>query len=300
MQTQLLKKVFFLTAILSLASCAYTSKVTDGLFSGADSEYQGLVMKADAAVDDGDFTKAEALYEKAVIMKPDNLTLKLKLARAYQRDGKLAQAYNRYQTIIEQTTNNLLDSRVKETAKADQARLGFKPEVAEAQEAQQETKVEEPAPAPAAQITLAPEVTQPVETAPEPIQANPVVEVAPTKVEAQAPEADQKAVMLAVSSWSDAWSNKNLPLYFSSYVSGFAGQLPNEKAWRHFRKNKISNAQKIKIELSDMKFANAKDGSVEVSFIQNYQAANYKDSGRKVLTMKNINGRWLISQEISK
>jgi len=301
MQIDLIKKVFFLTLVASLASCTYTTKVTDKLFYSADSEFERLVIKADAAMDDADFSKAEELYEKAIIMKPQDLTLKLKQARAFQRDGKLAQAYNRYQIIIEQAPANKNDESIRETAQSDQARLGYKPEVIDASiQAQQEPKEEISEPTPAIAVPSAAIVVQPVEVAPEAVQQYQANEIASPQAENQAVDLDQKAVMLAVSNWSEAWSTKNLEVYFSSYESGFTGQLSDKKAWRQSRKNKILNVQKIKINLSDIQLVSGNDGSVDVTFNQNYQSGNYKDSGRKVLTLKKIDGRWLITQEVFK
>ena len=99
---------------------------------------------------------------------------------------------------------------------------------------------------------------------------------------------------------TQVWMNKNLELYFSYYVNDFAGQFADAKAWRQSRKSKILNAQQLKIELSDIQFVNRNDDTVEVSFIQNYQSGSYKDSGRKLLYMKKIKGRWLVTQEVFK
>jgi tetratricopeptide (TPR) repeat protein len=158
---------------LGLVSCSYTSKITEGIFSGIDSEYNSLIVNADNAIENADFNKAEQFYEKAILLKPEEFTTKLKLARAYQQDGKLAMAYNRYQTIIEQAPTNKTDERIKEIAKSDQSRLGYKSDLNEVQEAKQEEKSEEKSedlvPKSVTQITLMPEGKNPVEILSEPI-----------------------------------------------------------------------------------------------------------------------------------
>jgi hypothetical protein len=52
--------------------------------------------------------------------------------------------------------------------------------------------------------------------------------------------------------------------------------------------------------LNDIQILNRSEDAVEISFIQNYQSNSYKDSGRKMLYMKKIKGRWLITQEVFK
>jgi Flp pilus assembly protein TadD len=86
-------KMILLCFALALASCTYTTKLGDKLLP--DSEYNTLVVKADAAMQDGEWIKAADFYEKAGLLKPENWDLKLKEATAYQKAGKLAQAFNR-------------------------------------------------------------------------------------------------------------------------------------------------------------------------------------------------------------
>ena len=117
----------------------------------------------------------------------------------------------------------------------------------------------------------------------------------------QPPVIDQsKEVMAEVSAWAEAWAAKKIDAYFSHYVDGFSGDMADANAWRNSRKTKISNSQQIKISFSDIKVRNNNNESVDVFFTQEYQSGSYKDTGRKVLSLKKINGRWLISQETFK
>ncbi len=303
MRFTFLKKVLLLSMMLNLISCAYTSKLTDKFLP--DAEFKTLVVKADAAVHDAEYAKAAELYEKAIIMRPEDLSLKLKQAQAYQSNGNLAQAFNSYQIILEANVpSDAVNNEIKKTAKSNQAKLGFKPEIIEApQEVPVVVAPVKEETLPSVEVVQSAELVKPVEV------ISPVVEKAPVQevVSVQLPEVppspmieQSKAVMAAVAGWSDAWMNKNLELYFSYYVNDFAGQFADAKAWRQSRKSKILNAQQLKIELSDIQFVSRSDDAVDVSFIQHYQSGSYKDSGRKLLSIKKIKGRWLITQEVFK
>ena len=306
MRLTFLKKLLLLSMMLNLISCAYTSKITDKFLP--DAEFKTLVVKADAAVHDAEYAKAAELYEKVIIMRPDDLSLKLKQAKAYQSNGILAQAFNSYQIILEaKVPSDAVNNEIKKTAKSNQARLGFKPEVIEApKEAPAEVltpataKEETP---PSIEVVQSAEFVKPKEVIPPLVEKTPVREVVPVQETETPPSpmiAQSKAVMAAVAGWSDAWMNKNLELYFSYYVNDFSGQFADAKAWRQSRKTKIINAQQVKIELSDIQFVSRNDDAVDVSFIQHYQSGTYKDSGRKLLSIKKIKGRWLITQEVFK
>ncbi len=303
MRFTFLKKVLLLSMMLNLISCAYTSKLTDKFLP--DAEFKTLVVKADAAVHDAEYAKAAELYEKAIIMRPEDLSLKLKQAQAYQSNGNLAQAFNSYQIILEANVpSDAVNNEIKKTAKSNQAKLGFKPEVIEApQELPVAVAPVKEETLPSVKVVQTAELVKPMEVIPPVVEKAPVKEVASVQLPEAPPSPmieQSKAVMAAVAGWSDAWMNKNLELYFSYYVNDFAGQFADAKAWRQSRKSKILNAQQLKIELSDIQFVNRNDDTVEVSFIQNYQSGSYKDSGRKLLYMKKIKGRWLVTQEVFK
>ena len=307
-----LKKVLSLVILFNLVSCSYTAKLTDKLTEQflPDAEFKTLVVKADAAVHDAEFAKAADLYEKAIIIKPEDLTLKLKQASAYQSNGNLAQAYNSYQVILEANVpSDAVNDEIKKTAKMNQSKLGFKPEVITVlQESPAVVLAPAPVPAkeetpPAVELVKSAQAVKSLEVRPYEAAKAAVQEVAPVQgSEAPPPIISDKsnAAIAVLVGWSDAWMSKNLELYFSYYVNDFAGQFPDAKSWRQSRKSKILNAQKINIEITDIQFANRNDDIIEVSFIQHYQSGNYKDSGRKVLFMKKIQGRWRISQEVFK
>ena len=291
-----LVKVILLCFVIALTSCTYTTKLGDKLIP--DSEYNALVVKADAAMQDGQWVKAADLYEKAGQLKPENWDLKLKQAQAYQNDGKLAQAFNTYQIIIEAKSSvNDAKDLILESAKASQKKLGFKNEAAVTQveegqalkEAVDEVPVEE---------ALTQEVIEDIPPIPE--QSLTVDEViqSPEQVESFVASED-KLILDEVNAWAEAWSAKRLGTYFTHYVDGFAGDMVNAKAWQLSRKNKILHSKQIKVSLSELKINNL-ESSVEVVFKQSYESGTYQDVGRKTLEMIKVKGRWLIKKELFK
>lgn len=293
MKLHALIQMILLCFTLCLASCTYTTKLGDKLLP--DSEFNTLVVKADAAMQDGQWAKAADLYERAGQLKPDEWSIKLKQAKAYQNDGKLAQAFNTYQLIID--TQSLVNEATLKTAKENQQKLGFKNEVGVTQveaasvstdvvqveetltqEAVEQEIVEEIPPIPEQSLT----VDEIIQT-PEQVESFVVVE--------------DKRILDEVNAWAEAWAAKKLEAYFTHYVDGFSGDMPNAKAWQLSRKNKILHSKQIKIALSEIKINNL-ENSVEVVFKQSYESGSYQDVGRKTLEMTKVKGRWLIKKEL--
>jgi tetratricopeptide (TPR) repeat protein len=287
-------KIILLFFAISLASCTYTTKLGDKLLP--DSEYNTLLVKADSAMQDGQWAKAADLYEKAGQLKPENWGLKLKQAKAYQADGKLAQAFNVYQIIIDAKSSAGDDNDpTLQSAKASQAKLGFKNDttVIKVDEHQEEKVSTDEAQVEEAITKEAIEEIPPI-----PEQSLTVDEViqSPEQVESFV-EVEDKRILEAVNSWAEAWSAKKIDAYFLHYVDGFAGDMANAKAWQLARKNKILHSKKIKITLSEIKINNL-ENSVQVVFKQNYESDNYQDVGRKTLEMIQVKGHWLIKKEL--
>ena len=293
MKSYPLIKMILLCSTIVLTSCTYATKLGDKLFP--DSEFNTLVVKADAAMQDEQWAKAAELYKKAGHLKPDDMALKLKEAKAYQNDGKFLLAFNTYQVIIDaKLPASEANKRIEQAAKDNQIKFGFKiapsdvkadqvkeslnQEVLQKDEVIEEKVIEEP-PAISEHSLSLEEVMAP-----------------PEQVKAFT-EDTNKSVLEALNAWAGAWETKNLTKYFAHYVDDFAGDLPNAKAWRQSRKIKILHSPHIKVSLSEIQVLRHQ-GTVEVTFKQNYESATYQDIGHKTLVMKYLKGRWLIKKEL--
>ena len=291
-----LVKVISICFVMALASCTYTTKLADQLLPDAD--YHTLVVKADAAMHDGQWAKAAEFYEKAGQLKPNDWDIKLKQAKAYRNDGKLAQAFNTLQIIID-AKGGMSDSKdsILQSAKESQMKLGFKNEatVTQVEEGSQPQASSDQSQVEKELIQEAIEDIPPI-----PEQSLTVDEVIqnPEQVESFV-AAEDKGILDEVNAWADAWVGKKLDAYFAHYVEGFSGEMANPKAWQLSRKNKILHSRQIKIALSEIKINNL-ENSVEVVFKQNYESGSYQDVGRKTLEMIKVKGRWLIIKELFK
>lgn len=132
-----------------------------------------------------------------------------------------------------------------------------------------------------------------------PVAPPPVAEPAKPHEEEIPKQTDEnrKAVLAAVKSWADAWSNKNVKAYLAFYAKDFA--VPGKQtrvAWEKERMERIDKPGTIKISLSELEARVSGDKAV-VRFKQNYQSANFKSASGKTLELVLRNGRWQITQE---
>ena len=295
-------KLILLCFAINLASCSYATKLGDKFLP--DAEYNTLVVQANAAMHDGEWAKAAAFYEKAGQLKSGDWSIKLKQAQAYQNDGKLAQAFNTYQIIIDaEKTTNAPDDATLKTAKQTQAKLGFKNEVAITQVEEVRSGASSSTIESKAQDTPpVPEVVAEIPAAPVESLKSDSANQKPAQAEKDGVPADaseNKLILDEVNAWAEAWAAKQLDAYFAHYVEGFAGDMANAKDWRESRKHKILQSKQIKIGLSELKVSQH-EATAEVIFKQQYQSGNYQDIGRKTLEMKKVKGRWLIAKELFK
>jgi tetratricopeptide (TPR) repeat protein len=279
--------IFLFSLALSLASCGVTDKINKKYFP--DAEFNTLVVKADAAMHRADWEKAIAAYEEAASIKPNDFELRLKQAQAYEGDGKLAQAFNIYQVILD---SREASSDVLKTAKAKQSKLGYKLEPVEPVKATEiipEKKVEkfEDKPKPADLVIAPAKDVKDVSTVEAPVVPLKQVNMAQLQTEVQA----------FLNSWRDAWATKDLNRYYDHYVVAFAGDAKNTAAWRAQRKFKILVNKTIVVNLDDVVLTSIAHDQAEVSFTQHYQAGAYQDKGKKTLKLQKTDGRWQIVQE---
>lgn len=295
MKSHPLIQMILLYVVISLTACTYTTKLGDKFLP--DAEYNTLVVKADSFMHNGEWAKAADLYEKAGQIKPEDWALKLKQAQAYQYEGKLAQAFNTYQIIIDaKLLSNEANNKIVKAAKDNQAKFGFKnePDVSKVEE----VKEASPQETPQADEALQEEIMEEIPPIPE--QSLTMEEVTQTPEEAESFVVDtDKAILEAVNAWADAWASKNLTAYFAHYADSFAGDLPNATAWRQSRKTKILRSPRIKVTLSEIQVTNH-ETTVEVVFKQNYESGAYQDIGRKTLQLQLVKGNWRIIKETFK
>lgn len=99
--------------------------------------------------------------------------------------------------------------------------------------------------------------------------------------------------------WVKAWQSKDVSSYMAFYSASFKPEEGNFDSWVNTRRDRISRAQQISIQISDVQVVPSfdKPDEYELNFIQDYRSANYQERSKKTLTWKEIRGEWLIIRE---
>lgn len=114
---------------------------------------------------------------------------------------------------------------------------------------------------------------------------------------------EQQEIIDAVEQWTEAWSQKDMPGYFSAYTNTYAPPTSaSRNAWQDKREARISKQSWIKLSTAGFNFPKAnivKNNQITVRFWLEYEVPGYKDKTLKSLTMVKTGNRWLIKQEQS-
>ena len=111
------------------------------------------------------------------------------------------------------------------------------------------------------------------------------------------PEAVAGSPEKTVQEWADAWARRDVPAYLSFYASDF--QTPDNMSredWEAQRKVRVSRAEFIRIELSDITVSGDANRAT-VKFRQRYESNILKSTTRKTLTLSKQSGAWKIVSE---
>lgn len=316
-----------ISVLSTLGACSYTEKVTQSILP--NSEFNMRVVEGDAAMEAADWAKAISRYQEAIRLAPESMDVRLKLGTAFQRHGKLANAYNEYQQVIQMAeakgdTNN----KAAQQAKQLMAKAGFKP-----------TTEEEIIPSPSELFALnTPATAQAEENPPQDAVPTPapiavempsltVVDVGPAKPTSSgeetarpvsskeasaskdsAPQSNapehmdsvniQHAIEARMVAWQQAWEGQHVEAYWALYSPMFKGDLASHEAWKKQRKQKIQSAKSPRVSMGAIKFEEVGTQRVSVKFKQQYRAGQYTDSGTKTMLWTQVNGQWLIAEEL--
>lgn len=106
------------------------------------------------------------------------------------------------------------------------------------------------------------------------------------------------AVQAAVQAWAKAWSAGQADLYLSMYSAAFkpAGKQTRSQ-WERTRRERVTPAQQIRIDLDDLAMDLAGETQADVRFVQRYAAKHFQDRSYKQLHLVLENGHWNIVSE---
>lgn len=109
-----------------------------------------------------------------------------------------------------------------------------------------------------------------------------------------------EAITASINRWAQAWSDKNLDVYFASYSESFKpAKGLSRQTWEQQRRERIKKPSKISVELSNINIASNDINQAKVQFKQLYRANGKPIRTNKTLVMKKVNDNWLIDQEIA-
>ncbi len=121
----------------------------------------------------------------------------------------------------------------------------------------------------------------------------------PAESRPPAAAADPKpALNAAVQAWAQSWSRRDASAYIATYAPGFvsADRSLSYEAWVAQRRQRIAARQKIDVRVESLEFE-TKGADWVASFTQHYQGDGLKETSRKQLLLRQIDGRWLIVGE---
>jgi adhesin transport system outer membrane protein len=103
----------------------------------------------------------------------------------------------------------------------------------------------------------------------------------------------RSTMLNALKGWREAWISMNPDAYFNFYSQKYTSR----ESWKTARRARLMTAQKISLDLSDIKFTMQDSKHATTSFQQDYRSASYQDSLEKTLFWEEINGKWQIVNE---
>ena len=127
--------------------------------------------------------------------------------------------------------------------------------------------------------------------------AAPPAKIPAVKTDDTQGQVDTKAVEEAVQKWTDAWSERNLKAYFSSYGKDFEPPGGAKRsAWENEREARIMGKSKISVRLEGLKVTISGNKAI-VKFRQDYKADGLSVSSRKTLELTKYGEHWQITRE---
>ncbi len=105
------------------------------------------------------------------------------------------------------------------------------------------------------------------------------------------------AVTDAVDNWAAAWAARDIPRYLSAYAPDFTPEQGTRADWEKLRRERIGKADKLRVAVSELQVSSYSPGRATANFQQSYQSANHSEKSKKILELREVGGRWLITRE---
>jgi tetratricopeptide (TPR) repeat protein len=113
------------------------------------------------------------------------------------------------------------------------------------------------------------------------------------------PAPTNSGVEAAITRWAQAWSARDIDAYLAAYASDFAADGMTRANWEAQRRGRITAAQRIDVQISDLKIEQQGD-TASATFRQAYRSDRLTSTATKTLKLALQNGQWRIVGETSK
>jgi outer membrane protein, adhesin transport system len=115
-----------------------------------------------------------------------------------------------------------------------------------------------------------------------------------------APSAANRELEKALEAWRSAWAARDVENYLASYAPGDSPSGSGDrKDWERSRRALVGRSSEIFIEVSDVSVSLPDATHAVTVFTQVYRSGSYRDTVRKTLNWTLVNGRWLVTREVS-
>ena len=231
------------------------------------------------------FDKAKSALELALKTNPGYAIAYENLGDVYARLS--SQAYNKALQI--EATNSAITPKLAMARQLFNSNSGRIPPIGTSA-----TVVPEKAAPAAPPATPAP---APKPAAAPSAQAAPAAKAPAVKADGTQNPSDTKAVEDAIEKWADAWSDRNLKTYFSSYGKEFEPPGGAKRsAWENEREARIMGKSNISVRVGGLKVTISGNKAI-AKFRQDYKADGLSVSSRKTLELTKYGERWQITRE---
>ena len=109
----------------------------------------------------------------------------------------------------------------------------------------------------------------------------------------------RNAVEASVIQWAKAWSARDVSAYLAAYASDYTADGMTRSSWEAQRRERVSSAKSIDVQLSDMTIDQQGD-TASATFRQAYRSDRFSSTVTKTLKLALKNGQWRIVDEDSK
>lgn len=111
---------------------------------------------------------------------------------------------------------------------------------------------------------------------------------------------EDPALQKFLTDWADAWSARDVERYFSFYAPTFRPTSGMSRAaWEAQRRQRISGASSIRVELSDIKFEQDRGNRARALFTQRFRSDRVDSTDVKRLVLEKSQHRWYIVEEVA-